>query len=126
MATFQGRRAEEGIAWCNRRPHAERQRVAVVVWEMSKTFLAAVKAVCGDHVHVIARFHVVPQAVSALDAVWRSGPKPLDPEEAKARKQRRQRWLKSSAPLTVAEWMARDEWQRRFPALRETLAWVQD
>ena len=24
------------------------------------------------------------------------------------------------------EWLARDEWQRRFPELRETRAWVQD
>jgi len=39
---------------------------------MCKTFFAAVKAVFGDHVQVIDRFHVVQQAVSALDEVLRS------------------------------------------------------
>ena len=33
--------------------------------------------------HVIDRFHVVQQAVSALDEVLRSVQKQLDPEEAK-------------------------------------------
>ena len=31
MATFKGRRADDGIAWCNSRPQAERARVEVVV-----------------------------------------------------------------------------------------------
>jgi len=126
MATFKGRRAEEVIAWFNSRPQAERDRVAGVVLEMSKTFFAAVKAVFGDHGHVIDRCHVVQQAVRALDEVGRSVHKQRDPEEAKALKKLRKRWLKSSDQLNVDAWMARDEWQRRFPALRETLAWGQD
>ena len=126
IATFKGRRAEDVIAWFNSRPQAERDRVEVVVLDMSKTFFAAVKAVFGDHVQVIDRFHVVQQAVSALDEVLRSVQKQLEPEEAKALKKLRKRWLKSSDQLNVDELIARYEWQRRFPALRETLAWVQD
>jgi len=66
------------------------------------------------------------QAVSALDEVLRSVQKQLDPEDAKALKKLRKRWLKSSDQLNVDELIARYAWQRRFPALRETLAWVQD
>jgi transposase len=126
MAPFQGRRAEEVIAWCNSRPPAERHRVAVVVLEMSQTFFAAVKAVCGDHGHVSDRCQVVHQAVRALDEVVRSVQKQLAPEEAKALKQLRKRGLKASDQLNGDEGMARDEWQRRCPAWRETLAGVQD
>ncbi len=126
IATFKGRRAEDVIAWCNSRPQAERDRVEVVVLDMSKTFFAAIKAVFGEQVHVIDRFHVVQQAVSALDAVLRSVQKQLDPEEAKALKKLRKRWLKSADQLNVDELIARYEWRRRFPALRETLNWVQD
>jgi hypothetical protein len=57
----------------------------------------------------------VQQAVSALDEVRRSVPKQLDPEEAKARKKLRKRWLKSADQLQVDEWIARYEWRRRFP-----------
>jgi len=126
IATFKGRRAEDVIAWFNSRPQAERDRVEVVVLDMSKTFFAAIKAVFGEQVHVIDRFHVVQQAVSALDAVLRSVQKQLDPEEAKALKKLRKRWLKSADQLNVDELIARYEWRRRFPALRETLNWVQD
>jgi transposase len=93
---------------------------------MSKPFFAAVKAVFGDHVHVIDRFHVVQQAVSALDEVLRSVQKQLDHEEAKALKKLRKRWLKSADQLNVDELIARYEWRRRFPQLRETIDWVQD
>ena len=93
---------------------------------MSKAYLAAVKAVFGEQVHVIDRFHVVQQAVEALDEVLRSVQRPLDPEEAKALKKLRKRWLKSADQLNVDELSARYEWRRRFPALRETLNWVQD
>ena len=126
IATFKGRQAEDGIAWFNSRPQAERDRVEVAVLDMSKPFFAAVKAVFGDHVHVIDRFHVVQQAVSALDEVLRSVQKQLDPEEAKALKKLRKRWLKSADQLQVDELIARYEWRRRFPQLRETIAWVQD
>jgi transposase len=126
IATFQGRRADEVIAWFKSRPQDELVRVEVVVLDMSKTFFLAVKAVFGDKVHVIDRFHVVQQAVSALDAVLRSVQKQLDPEEAKALKKLRKRWLKSADQLNVDELIARYEWRRRFPALRETIAWVQD
>jgi len=52
--------------------------------------------------------------------------KQLDPEEAKALKKLRKRWLKSADQLHVDELIARYEWRRRFPKLRETLDWVQD
>jgi len=126
IATFKGRQAEDVIAWFTSRPQAERDLVEVVVLDMSKTFLSAIKAIFGDHVQVIDRFHGVQQAVSALDEVLRSVPKQLDPEEAKALKKLRKRWLKSADQLQVDELIARYEWRRRFPQLRETLDWVQD
>jgi transposase len=126
IATFKGRRADEVIAWFNSRPQAERDRVEVVVLDMSKAYFAAVKAVFGEQVHVIDRFHVVQQAVEALDEVLRSVQRQLDPEEAKVLKKLRKRWLKSADQLNVDELIARSEWRRRFPALRETLNWVQD
>jgi transposase len=126
IATFKGRQAEDVIAWFTSRPQAERDRVEVVVLDMSKPFFAAIKAVFGDHVHVIDRFHVVQQAVSALDEVVRSVQKQLDHEEAKALKKLRKRWLKSADQLNVDELIARYEWRRRFPQLREMIDWVQD
>jgi hypothetical protein len=60
---------------------------------MSKPFFAAVKEVFGDRVHVIDRFHVIQQAVNALDEVLRSVPKQLTQEEAKALKKLRKRYL---------------------------------
>src|SRR5437870_10650168 len=91
IATFQGRRADDVIAWFKSRPPDERDRVAVVVVDMSKTFFAAINEVFGDKVHVIDRFHVVQQAVDVLDDVLRSVQKQLDPEEAKALKKLRKR-----------------------------------
>jgi transposase len=126
IATFKGRRADDVIAWFKSRPQAERDRVEVVVLDMSKTFFAAIKEVLGDKVHVIDRFHIVQQAVEVLDEVLRSVQKQLDPEEAKALKKLRKRWLKSADQLHVDELIARYEWRRRFPKLRETLDWVQD
>jgi transposase len=115
IATLQGRRADEVIAWCKSRPHDELEKVEVVVVDMSKTYFAAVKEVCGAHVQVIDRFHVVQQAVGALDEVLRSVHKQLDPEEAKERKKLRKRWLKSADQLNVDALIARCEWRRRFP-----------
>jgi transposase len=126
IATCKGRRADDVIAWFKSRPQAELDRVEVVVLDMSKTFFAAIKEVLGDKVHVIDRFHVVQQAVEVLDEVLRSVQKQLDPEEAKALKKLRKRWLKSADQLHVDELIARYEWRRRFPKLRETLDWVQD
>jgi transposase len=126
IATFKGRRADEVVAWFTSRPQDELARVEVVVLDMSKPFFSAVQAVFGDKVQVIDRFHVVQQAVSALDAVLRSVQKQLDQEEAKALKKLRKRWLKSADQLNVDELIARYEWRRRFPELRETIDWVQD
>ena len=92
IATCKGRCADEVVAWCKSRPQDERERVEIVVLDMSKTFCAAVKDLCGERVHVIDRFHVVKQAVEALDEVLRSGQKQLEPEEAKALKKLRKRW----------------------------------
>jgi len=50
----------------------------------------------------------------------------LDPDEAKELKKLRKRWLKSSDQRNVDEIIARYDWCRRFPELRETLNWVQD
>ncbi len=126
IVTFKGRRADEVVAWFRSRPHGELARVEVVVLDMSKTYFAAIKEVFGDQVHVIDRFHVVQQAVEALDAVLGSVKKHLDKDEAKDLKKLRKRWLKSADQLDVDELIARYEWQRRFPELRETLVWVQD
>jgi transposase len=83
IATWKGRRAEEVVAWFKSRPQDELDKVEVVVLDMSKTFFAAIKAIFGDQVHVIDRFHVVKQAVDGLDDVLRFIQKQLDPEEAK-------------------------------------------
>jgi transposase len=77
-------------------------------------------------VHVIDRFHVVQLAVDALDGVLRSVQKQRAPEEAKDLKKLRTRWRKSANQLNVDAWIARDEWRRRFPALREVIDWVQN
>jgi transposase len=126
IATFKGRRAEDVIAWFHRYPPDELKRVEVVVLDMSKPYFAAIQEVFGDRVHVIDRFHVVKQAVDALDAVLRSVQTQLDKDEAKALKKLRKRWLKSADQLNVDELIARYEWRRRFPELRETIDWVQD
>src|SRR5713101_6420329 len=93
---------------------------------MSKTFFAAIKEVFGDKVHVIDRFHVVQQAVDVLDEVLRSVQKHLNPEEAKALKKLRKRWLKSADQRNVDELIARYAWRRRLPEWRATIDWVQD
>jgi len=126
IATFKGRRADDVIAWFKSRPQEELARVQVVVLDMSKTYFGAIQEVFGDQVQVIDRFHVVQQAVDALDAVLSAVKTQLDTDEAKELKKLRKRWLKSSEQLNVDEIIARYDWQRRFPALRETLAWVQD
>jgi len=125
IATFKGRRAEDVIAWFHSRPQDERDQVEVVVLDMSKTYYAAIQEVFGDRVHVIDRFQVVKQAVDALDEVLRSIQKQLDNDDAKALKKLRKRWLKSADQLNVDELIARYEWRRRFPQLRETIDWVQ-
>ena len=125
IATLKGRRAEDVIAWFHSRPQDERDQVEVVVLDMSKTYYAAIQEVFGDRVHVIDRFHVVKQAVDALDEVLRSIQKQLDNDDAQALKKLRQRWLKSADPRNVDERIARYAWRRRFPQLRETIDWVQ-
>jgi len=125
IATFKGRRVEDVIAWFQSRPQAERDQVEVVVMDMSKTYASAIKALFGEQVHVIDRFHVVHLAVEALDGVLRAVQKQLDPEEAKALKKLRKRWLKSANQLNVDELIARYEWRRRFPELREVIDWIQ-
>ena len=126
IATFKGRRAEDIIAWFKRRPQAELERVEVVVLDMSKTYASAIQDLFGESVQVIDRFHVVKLAVDALDEVLRSVQKQLDPEEAKELKKLRRRWLKSANQLNVDALIARYEWRRRFPQLREMIDWMQD
>jgi transposase len=125
IATFKGRRAEDVIAWFTSRPQAERDQVEVVVMDMSKTYASAIRQLFGKQVHVIDRFHVVQLAVGALDEVLRSVSKQLDAEEAKSLKKLRKRWLQSANQLDVDELIARYEWRRRFPELREVIDWVQ-
>src|SRR5256714_2053479 len=69
IVTFQGRRADDVVAWFSSRPQEELARVEVVVLDMSKTYFGAIQEVFGDQVQVIDRFHVVQQAVAELDAV---------------------------------------------------------
>jgi transposase len=126
ITTFKGRRVKDVVAWFNSRPQEERDRVEVVVLDMSKSFFSAIQEVFGDQVQVIDRFHVVQHAVSALDTVLRSVQKQLDPDEAKELKKLRRRWLKSANQLGVDELIARADWRRRFPELREVIDWVQD
>jgi len=126
IATFKGRRAEDVIAWFKSRPQAERDQVEVVVGDMPKTYASAIQQLFGEQGHVIDRFHVVQLAVEALDGVLRSVQKQLDPEEAKDLKKLRKRWLKSANQLNVDELIARYEWRRRFPELREVIDWVQN
>lgn len=126
IATFKGRRTEDVLAWFKRRPQAELDRVEVVVLDMSKTYASAITDLFGESVQVIDRFHGVKLAVEALDEVLRSVHKQLDPEEAKALKKLRRRWLKSPNQLNVDELIARSDWRRRFPQLREVIDWVQD
>jgi transposase len=126
ITTFKGRRVRDVVAWFNSRPQAERARVEVVVLDMSKSFFSAIQEVFGDQVQVIDRFHVVQHAVSAIDPVLRSVHKQLELDEAKELKKLRRRWLKSANQLNVDEWIARADWRRRFPELREVMDWVQD
>jgi transposase len=126
ITTFKGRRAKDVIAWFKRRPQAELDRVEVVVLDMSRTYASAIQELFGESVPVIDRFHVVRLAVDALDEVLRAVQKQLDPEEAKVLKKLRRRWLKSANQLNVDELIARYEWRRRFPQLREVIDWVQD
>jgi transposase len=126
ITTFKGRRVEDVVAWFKSRPQAELERVKVVVLDMSTSFYASIHQVFGDQVEVIDRFHVVQQAVGALDGVLRSIKTPREPEEAKERKKLRKRWLKLPNQLEVDEWIARADWRRRFPELREVIDWVQD
>jgi transposase len=114
------------VAWFKSRPQTERDGVEVVVLDMSKSFYASIRQVFGDQVEVIDRFHVVQQAVGALDGVLRSVQKQLNPDEAKALKKLRKRWLKLPNQLEVDELIARADWRRRFPELREVIDWVQD
>ena len=126
LVTFKGRRSDDVVGWFRSRPQEELARVEVVVLDMSKTYASAIKDLFGESVQVIDRFHVVQLAVNALDEVLRSVQKQLDTEEAKALKKLRRRWLKSANQLNVDELIARDEWRRRFPQLREMIDWVQD
>ena len=75
---------------------------------------------------MIDRCHVVQQAVGALDGVLRSLKTQLEPEEAKELTKLRKRWLKLPNQLEVDELLARADWRRRFPELREVIDWVQD
>ena len=97
-----------------------------MVLDMSKTYALVIQELFGESVQVIDRFHVVKLAVDALDEVLRSVQKQLDPEDAKALKKLRRHWLKSTNQLNVDELIARYEWRRRFPQLREVIDWVQD
>ena len=126
LVTFKGRRSDDVVGWFRSRPQEELARVEVVVLDMSKTYASAIKDLFGESVQVIDRFHVVQLAVNALDEVLRSVHKQLDTEEAKALKKLRRRWLKSANQLNVDALIARYEWRRRFPQLREMIDWVQD
>jgi transposase len=125
LATCKGRRAADGIAWFQSRPQAERDQGEVGGMDMSKTDAWAIQHLFGEKVHVIDRFHVVPLAVGAREGVLRSVRQQLAVEEATALKKLRKRWLQSANQLDVDELLARYEWRRRFPELREVIDGVQ-
>lgn len=126
ITTLKGRRVVDVVTWFKSRPQEEREQVEVVVLDMSKTFYSAIKEVFGEQVQVIDRFHIVKQAVDALDSVLRSVQKQLSSEEAKELKKLRRRWLASPNQLDMDELIARADWRRRFPDLREVIDWVQE
>jgi transposase len=126
ITTFKGRRIKDVVRGFQSRPQAELDGVEVVVLDMSKSFYSAMGQVFGDQVEVIDRFHVVQQAVGALDGVLRSVKKQLDREEAKALKKLRKHWLKVPNQLEVNELIARADWRRRFPELRQVMDGVQE
>ena len=70
------------------------------------------------------RFPGVQQAVGALEGVLRSVKKQLEPEEAQELKKLRKRGLKLPNQLEVDELIARADWRRRFPELREVMDWA--
>ena len=55
--TFKGRRTDDVIAWFKSRSQQELDRVEVVVLDMSKAFYAGIRAIFGESVQVIDRFH---------------------------------------------------------------------
>ena len=110
ITTFTGRRVEDVVAWFTSRPQAELARVEVVVLDMSKSFYASLHQVFGDQVEVIDRFHVVQQAVGALESVVQSVQKHRNSHEAKERKKLRKRWLKLPNQLEVDALLARAGW----------------
>jgi transposase len=126
ITTFQGRRVDDVVKWFKSRPQHELDRVEIVVLDMSKTFDSAIQDVFGNQVQVIDRFHIVKQAVDALDRVLRAVQKQLDSEEAKELKKLRRRWLASPNQLDVGALIERADWRRRFPELREVIDGVQD
>ena len=126
ITTLKGRRVEDVVAWFTSRPQAELDGVQVVVLDMSKSFYSSIHQVFGAQVEVIDRFHVVQQAVGALDGVLQAIQTQLEPEEAKELKKLRKRWLKLPNQLEVDALIARADWRRRFPQLREVIDWVQD
>jgi len=126
MTTWKGRRIEDVLAWFTSRPQDDLDGVAMVGLDMSKSFYSSLREVCGDHVQVIERFHVVPQAVDGLDRVLHSVQKQLDSDEAKDLKNLRKRWLQSPHQLDADELIARADWRRRFPELRAVIDGGQD
>jgi len=96
IVTFQGRRADEVVAWFRSRPQEELARVEVVVLDMSKTYFGPSKRSrrSGAGHRPLSR---VQQAVDALDAVLSAVKKQRDTDEAKELKKLRKRWLKSSS-----------------------------
>ncbi len=126
IATFKGRRAEDVVPWFQRRSQEELDRVETVVLDMSKSFYSSVNTIFGDHVQVIDRFHVIQSAVNALSEVIRSVQKQLPKDESKALGKLRKKGLRSANQLDVDDLIARADWRRRFPGLREAIDWVQD
>jgi transposase len=115
ITTCKGRRVEDVVKWFKSRPPHELERVEIVVLDMSKTFYSAIQEVFGNQVQVIDRFHIIKQAVDALDSVLRSVQKQLDSEETKELKKLRRRWLASPNQLNIDELIERADWRRRFP-----------
>ena len=127
ITTFKGRRVEDVVGMVQKPPaRGTRPSRRLWSWICRSRFIRPSRRFLAIKSQVIDRFHVVKQAVEALDSVLRSVQKQLDAEEAKELKKLRKRWLKSANQLDVDELIARADWRRRFPELREVIDWVQD
>ena len=96
ITTFKGRRVDDVVTWFKSRPQAELDRVKLWSWICPSHFIRRSTRSLAIRLQVIDRFHMVKQAVDALDGVLRSVKNNLSLRRAKELKKLRKRWLKSA------------------------------